>query len=88
MTARLHHWTMVSSYQAQTIQLYAQNMRVLFDSVFLQDGHIALSASSCFRMGSDPASVAGVDSADALGLLEDVSKMKFTGIRCFRLDRV
>ena len=85
MAARLHHWTMVSNYQAQAIQLYAQNRRVLFDSVFLQDGHIALSASSCFRLGSDPASVAGVDSAEALVLLDDVSKMKFTGMRCFRL---
>lgn len=43
------------------------------------------SSGFCLDSGS---SVAGVDSAEAEGLLEDVSNVKLTGIKCFRLTGV
>ncbi len=66
-------------------------MNVLFDSCFLQEGHIGgcSSSRSALGLGStdwSPASVAGVDSTDFWDTeFELVSNVHLTGMRFFRL---
>lgn len=61
-------------------------MSALFDSTFLHDGHIAVFSSSLFGFASVPDSVDGVDSTERGCVDADVSKMKCTGIKVFRLQ--
>ena len=56
-------------------------MMILFENVFLHEGHIALRSLSFVFDGS---SFEGVEFD---GVLEDLSNVKFTGISCLRLDR-
>ena len=55
-------------------------MMILFENVFLHEGHIALRSLS-FGFGCSSVEV------EFDGVLEDLSNVKFTGISCLRLDR-
>lgn len=72
---------MVRRVSSQTSR-YSRNISKLLDKVFLHDGQIAVRSSLGFGLSS----VTGVEAVELEGLLEEVSKVKFTGSSCLRLS--
>lgn len=88
MPARLHHWHTTHVLAQFNVQAGKdlQNINMLFEKAFLHDGHMGVfSRSDVDLLSSLPASDASVDPSGRAAGREDISNMKLTGMRLFRL---